>query len=473
MSNSVRWLHLSDIHYMFDPNSERIRQCIKKKLSEYCNTGAGNYVNCIVVTGDFFHQGKANSLNAQGCIRFLQEICYICLYESLRDEWKKHIVFCPGNHDVDRLAIRHDLERKETTYRKDVLENVVLSSPNCMIDLSEKDYAILTEESFWLFNELVCKELGGASLKGNYEYRVFSESPLKDGEHQVIFIGLNTALYAGQLQKQSEIAESLYRAGKNIRDNVQRNHPDYTQSERNYKEYLAFHRALTHGKVDDKGKLCFISKKSQDELKKIIENTRKSNATSFYVFFGHHPISWLSLDAQKNFANFASSLTQSNNIYFCGHEHIPTVHYAEVEFIQSVPFKAVEIEVGGDFADISSWNIPSFSIDTMRFDKNNTAYLSGDIFCWCHYLDNEHIAFADNAVQSHGWQRIQFGKGDEIAFSSNCNYAFSDVPPDHAAYDQFKENDNNRKEIEKTEETKEIEKTEETDKAYYPKFLKF
>lgn len=436
MSSSFRWLHLSDIHYMIDPDSVHIRDRIQSKLSKYCTGGHANFVNCVVVTGDFFNQGQYISDSTSGkhdCLGFLKKICDICLHPQLRDDWKKHIIFCPGNHDIDRQATQQSTKYKRVICRKNCLEDAITLSPDRMIQEGKKGYTLLTKETFWLYNELLQKEFKQGIVKGNYEYSVFSECPLENSGHKspyrVIFIGLNTSLYAGQLRNKEDIKIDLSNIQKALDQNKHSNHPNYKQSEKDYRKYLALHRELIQGEVNDEGKLCFISKKSEDQIRDFLKEHCDGAFTPLFIFLGHHPLSWFTEDARKHFANFADSLYQTKTVYLCGHEHNPKVHCPEINRIQAPPFKPVEIEVGGDFADKTTWNTPSFSIDTICFEEDNTAYLKGDIFCWCRYLRDECIDFAVENPYSYGWQVIQFGGNKEIILkrpSSNDSKNFYD-----------------------------------------------
>lgn len=449
VASTFRWLHLSDIHYMLEPDSVHIRNRIKKKLNQYVINNPEPFMNCVVITGDFLQQGKylyTDEPERYDCLTFIHEICNICLYPSLREKWEEYVVFCPGNHDINRLASQKRLKQKDVVCRETVLKRAIKNSPDRMIDqkvnTENSDYNLLTNETFWLYDELFCEPYKKGAFKGNYEYRIFCSSPIrdpsartsdtlkKDLNRRIIFIALNTALYAGQQRDKEEIRHDLADAEKVIERNKMNNHPDYSQSRKDYAHYLSVHQELICGEARDEGKLCFISRTSENEIKESLKTLCDGSAIPYFILIGHHPLSWMTLDAQKHFANFADSLDQTPVVYLCGHEHKPKVHRPEVNRVQAETFKPVEIEVGGDFADDTEWNTPSFAIDTLCFEDDNSAYLKGEVFCWCKYLEKNCIEFATENSFSYGWQKVDFGQRKEILLktkniASNDNVVFN------------------------------------------------
>ena len=414
MSTVFRWLHLSDIHYMVDPDTGRTQDIILDKLRECCSV---TYVNCIVITGDFFQQGQYQSNGSNdrhNCIAFLKDVCSICLPPVLRDNWKDYIIFCPGNHDIDRGATLTSETIKSILTRKKVLKNAASTSQHRMLETGSEQYRLLTNNTFWLYQKAICGEIQSDSI-GDYEYRIFEKT--SDDNQRIVFVSINTALYAGQTREINEIKKDLFECRKYLQEADNQNYPDsnYTKPEEEYKNYLRLHRELINGEANDKGKLCFISIDSEDALKDVLDTIRNRNALSpVYIFLGHHPLSWLSEEAKKEFAKLAEQYSPETIIYLCGHEHRPAVHTTRVEYNGTDSINVLELEVGGDFADPAHWNVPSFSIDEIKFEDDGAAHLAGKIFWWCRYLEHDSIEFALNLKHEYGWQEVAFGGRDRI-----------------------------------------------------------
>ena len=416
ISMVFRFLHLSDIHYMVDPDTDRVRNTVLDKLRGLCSN-QDNSINCVVITGDFFQQGQylSNGLNARhSCISFLREVCEICLPSSLRDNWKDHVIFCPGNHDIDRAAILPSETHKSILTRKTVLKDAVNSSQHRIFSADAEKYRLLTNNTFWLFQKAICEDLQPDCI-GDFEYRVFEKKV--DIFQRIVFVSINTALYSGQTREKNEIKKELFESRKYLQAADDQNYPDsdYKEPTEQFKKYLELHRELINGEANDKGKLCFISVNSEDALKQTLNTINGQSVLSpIYIFLGHHPLAWFSEGAKKEFAKFAEQYSKESIIYLCGHEHRPAVRKTSVEYNGTDSINVLELEVGGDFADSNQWNIPSFAIEEITIEENGMAHLAGRLFCWCKYLENNTIEFAINQKYAYGWQEIEFGGREKI-----------------------------------------------------------
>ena len=427
MSSRIRWLHISDIHYLTNADSARLQTNIENKLKT-CFSNATRKVDCIIVTGDFFYKGEFQSSGqAKDCVSFLKRICEICLKEN--NNWKQHVFFCPGNHDLVREATRHDAVGNRVLTRKEEIKKAKKSSPNRMIPIGSDVYRLLSEDSFWVYQQTIYRQLRTAVQSGNLEYSIFRETVLDDASasyNDVFFIGVNTALYAGQELEKDEIKLKIMECRNQLQEADNKFYigtPDdsktgYEKANKVYEEYLKLHRELVFGEAHDKEKLCFISESSEELLKKELELSHGNYP--IYLFFGHHPLSWLTDDAKKRFGSLMVSCSSGNNgkiLYLCGHEHRPRVDEISITYEGNNNVHVLELGVGGNFADPSGWNIPSFAVDEISFNGSGDATLKGTIYCWCKTLDKESVKYADEEKVAYGWKEIEFGGiGHRIEF---------------------------------------------------------
>lgn len=112
----MHWLHLSDIH--FNPNSETNRNTIqlRKKLIDYIKD---NQITAdeIFITGDFRNASSPCS-NEQKLvdetIKFIIEVA-----ESSKIKDRTHIHIVPGNHDLYRCELKPELDEIRENYDYD------------------------------------------------------------------------------------------------------------------------------------------------------------------------------------------------------------------------------------------------------------------------------------------------------------------------------------------------------------------
>ena len=406
MSSQICCLHLSDIHYMVGPDSENMRNNLYQGLELYFKNANNTRVDCIVLTGDFFQQGQYIS-DSKSCVDFIEEVCRKCLKDDRKDEWRKHVFFCPGNHDLNRDSSFNNVDRNETISRTTALKRAKTASPHYMMGPEKDEYDFLVNDSFWLFNRVINSEITGEKNYG--EYHLFCEELVdNDTCYKIFFVGINTALYAGQIREKADIKADIAQTRQTLFDAEKACFPDYSIAKDTYARYLRLHNELVNVEANDIGKLCFISDKSSVSLKRDISVKSDQIVNPFVLFLGHHPLEWLTEEARKRFAIFAKNYC-NKAIYLCGHEHKPKVNDVEVPFINDDPYHVVELEVGGEFPDKSEWNSLSFSIYTLTFGDNESVKLNGTIGCWCRYVDNTIIAFAKAMPHAHGWQFVDFG----------------------------------------------------------------
>lgn len=409
----IRILHLSDIHYLVGSDPDNTRTILLNGLKKYFKKTYVMKVECVVLTGDFLNQGKFNSTSSS-IIDFIKEVCMISLSDDRKDEWQKHVFFCPGNHDANRNASRDDGRggSYESISRADALKNAISSSPDRMESSARKDYPLLANDSFWLFNHAVCPGISGS--EGTYgEYCLFHEDVKSNNfggdTFRFFFVGINTALYAGQIREKKAVKTDLAEKRRVLFEMERDGFPDYHSAKKTYDEYLRYYNELVNAEADDKGKLCFINEVSENRLRDEIASQSKEGSHKV-LFFGHHPLDWLTTEARKSLAVFARTYSK-RPIYLCGHEHRPRVKTQKVDFISSST-NVLELEVGGGFPDRSGWNELSFAVYTLHASSESKAEsVTGVIGCWRNLIDRGSIQNMQEDQDEYEWIFIKFENG--------------------------------------------------------------
>ena len=208
---TFRWLHISDIHHMVSADQKNMQQIFLQKLKDIFRKKE-NRIDCIVITGDFFQQGKCENDKLRTFLKVLYETCKEG--NNWAESWESgnmfhRIFFCPGNHDLNRNASLNSEESEKWKTRTNVLNAQAEQSPDKMQHSDTDAYKILTEQSFWLFDRIISSTIGYPDPDSlyKYEYNIFSGS--RNHINPVIFVGLNTALYAGQTRDRNTIKSEL------------------------------------------------------------------------------------------------------------------------------------------------------------------------------------------------------------------------------------------------------------------------
>jgi hypothetical protein len=180
---------------------------------------------------------------------------------------------------------------------------------------------------------------------------------------------------------------------------------------------------LVNGEAHDFENLRFISEHSENELKgklkKIQEKCEEGDQPlPFYIFLGHHPLSWFTIEAEKNFGELAKELFNSKILYLCGHEHKPKVDVKKIPITNDDKICVQEQMVGGSFADKAEWNVPSFAYDTITF-RNNSFSLSGEIYYWRKTIVSAEADYRRDSIvelneREYKWGVEHFGNKDEM-----------------------------------------------------------
>lgn len=96
----MRIIHLSDIHYKKE-NSEEI---IKKMIDDLDKNNKENEINLILITGDLIDKGGISFGSIESAFQSFEEDVLRQIIKKL-NILEDRIIFCPGNHDIDRKRI--------------------------------------------------------------------------------------------------------------------------------------------------------------------------------------------------------------------------------------------------------------------------------------------------------------------------------------------------------------------------------
>ena len=227
---SFSWLHLSDLHIRNTAIDESYRDSLlygkggKVNYKKYdISRNEGSFedggiayqiqltpVDCIVITGDIFHQGRWTKKEEQRVFEFIKEIYDICKdakgWISSNNDSFERLFYCPGNHDLNRSAVY--ISDDEPMYREEVLSSVAdmshklnLGNGNFFPE-SENQRKLLVNESFRHFFSSMSK-ITNIDIDGenSFEAHLFRVPDQNAEVLPVCFLALNTSILAGQKYK--------------------------------------------------------------------------------------------------------------------------------------------------------------------------------------------------------------------------------------------------------------------------------
>ena len=376
-----RWLHVSDLHiaskddgfwnYVFDGNPRSHDQNEKKGMRGILSEKGG--VDCIVATGDYFHKGQLNLENKRIVQAIIDKIYDACkTVSNWKDtKTKERLCFCPGNHDLDRMAWCAD-DNNHPLNRLDCIKAVAEKRlANLDID-DNKSKQIIVLQSFKCFYEAMqLSDRTDVKIFGDGQIICISPSARSSNfEPKVVFIGLNTALLAGQ-QEKSDSDHNLHLRAEDCINGIasKLGERDYVGAKESFKAaYDAFEEA-NNDKINDYGKMCLPDKESMEQLEKFFSELKSLNMTVIPILFGHHSSVFFNSKAK----NELFSLIQKYHIpiYLCGHSHqLSDMPIVSNSFSRLFNPDCLEVTVGGLFYDIEKYNQISFSVGTIEWDKS-------------------------------------------------------------------------------------------------------
>ena len=408
---SFSWLHLSDLHIRNTAIDESYRDSLlygkggKVNYKRYdVSRNEGSFedggiayqiqltpVDCIVITGDIFYQGRWTKKEEHRVFEFIKEIYDICKdakgwISSSSDSFER-LFYCPGNHDLNRSAVY--ISDEESMYRDEILSSVVdmshkLSSGNGnFFPESENHRKLFINESFRHFFSSM-KNITKISMEGDncYEARLFQVPDQSAEVLPVCFLALNTSILAGQ--RYNEIDDEIYKAyEKFFCTHVKQD------TEKALKEYTDYHELIQKARgllVRDRGYLCFPS---EIAIAKIEESLSRFEDHPIVVMFGHHPIDYLSDAANIKMNCFAAK--HRSKIYLCGHGHIPVGDYRAVHVNTHNTQSMYEVATGGIFPDERGYSHTGFSIGTLvQETPSGTAQFIINVYEYCYTAFSEY-----------------------------------------------------------------------------------
>lgn len=176
--DSIRWLHLSDLH-IGHPENPWVNNALQLELERLIqNEGRLDF---ILITGDIIHRGKYSDSNlsqqAKQLIQIFKNKC-------------KHIIFSIGNHDYERDCVRMKML---ADWQKLSLEEKIEQS-----EIYERRLSVDFEKYVKFCNKIT----------GNSTF-ITTKSYVYTQIHGINIVVLNTSVFAGQpmLNKDGEIME--------------------------------------------------------------------------------------------------------------------------------------------------------------------------------------------------------------------------------------------------------------------------
>lgn len=340
-----RFLHISDIHFCSgrEPSIAAWldREALKEKLCKH------NDIDCLVISGDIFHQGSLLPNEMNDLQAYLKGI-----------PGYNNTIIVPGNHDLDRMVRKEDKGYNRFTYRSDI---VTSKSGNFSLNASEKD--ILYNYSFSAHKKAVTalnanhriESLYPKPYKGNNVQEVSIISlPIRNTSYKVDLVLLNTSLIAGQCIRGQGFKEKK----KELRQEVGRleQNGEYLKCAQKELE-LAFLQEqfektgtldIDEEQIDGCGRLG-LTKDGNQALAAIPCN---DDYTAFTLFVGHHGHQFLSSDTCQ--ALKRAMIRRKSELYLCGHAH--AVHYDDSLMLGNIgyPDRMRQCQAGIMYRD--TWN---------------------------------------------------------------------------------------------------------------------
>lgn len=385
-----RWLHISDLHvpgkkeefdkcknfikYILDgtPDScdDLEEKGIKGIIKEYCN----KRIDCIVITGDCFNRGDLSE-NAEAHVVDIVRMIYQTCNEISEWGWEKNhpmdrLCYCPGNHDLARDEnVRNRKGRNELIYRKDVISEAASSKSAFLSIADSSKRKLVVDQSFDLFHSAMKKATNNASAEFIGDGQVicfYPDAPNIESNRKVVFIGLNTALLAGQVasfNKDESFDEYATKKREEIKQCLQSN--DYSGVFSKAKELKESCQVANGERIEDEGKMCL----PEENVFNILGEKLK-DGKYIPVLFGHHGIRFLKPEARDTLNDFVNR----NNIpaYLCGHAHqMRDVGIGGSVLSRFPNQRCLEVTAGGLFWDKTAYNQIGFSIGTIELTDSS------------------------------------------------------------------------------------------------------
>ncbi|MBQ3724743.1 MAG: metallophosphoesterase [Oscillospiraceae bacterium] len=396
-----RWLHISDFHitgttntrdfarYIIDGVASSHDQYERKGLTGILTDHGG--VDCIVATGDFFHKGDFSNNASNNVADFIERIYQACRRAGNWEQseaWNR-LCFCPGNHDLDRNVSYFDNARHATS-RSSYVESAA-STDSAYLSANDHSREVIVQSAFQKFYETMrVDQRNDVKNFGEGQIVCFSPPTTSIFKPSVVFIGLNTALLAGQTEKNQDPA-FIVRRGINeclttTQELLDGHNRDYKRAQKAFEKALHDSMVINGDNIYDYGKLCLPSKGNMEELENYLSNLEIVQRPVVPILFGHHSIDFLNNDAREQLRSFIER--HHISLYLCGHRHqlsdafINTTLYSRI-----YDANCMEVVAGGLFYDKGRYNQISFSIGTIEWDETNKRYSLTMDYYMCLYAN--------------------------------------------------------------------------------------
>ncbi len=296
MSNRIRWIQLSDIHYQLaNYNTVKVRDRLVEYLEQLRQS---NEYNFLIITGDVANRNKGYDPDTKA---FIWRIA-----DGLQIE-KQQIFIVPGNHDLDRSGLRTMILKGLFSEKFDELSNKVdeiIYGNAATLKALQKDF-----NDFSVFEAVLL----------NRPSRINELHFVEEGENYRI-IHINTCFVSGQDGEEGNLligCRRLYDTLKSLE------HDD-----------KKVNIAIGHHSLD-----CFVS----SEKEKILDDFRHSNVDIYLCGHEHEP---------RYFESFGSK--RALHSFVCGSNIVDG--FSKTCFIAG----QIDINTGEGKVDFHTWDDKKF-----------------------------------------------------------------------------------------------------------------
>ena len=437
-------LHISDIHFQRDmPDGVIRRESIIDRIRE-----TSLIADCIIISGDLFHQGVLSSKAASEFIEYLKRLKNAV---QIPGTGGPIVLAVPGNHDLDRFAREEKGESYNDFVNRCKLvnkagEEALRGNSYELGDGAEKE--ILYKHSFQAFRRFSQKigsktfsdsNTEAALTSDKYEVQYY-QMPLEigsDSQAMVRFVLLNTALFAGQsldyqgFKKEIDLLESQKQAAINAGNAVKAAELNL-QIEKQREKYEKYGcLVVDEVNVQGKGRLGL----SWDGARKLIYDRPDTNVACT-IFVGHHGYEYLSDQTKQSIGHAVTHGGRKEGVYLCGHAHQARYCKHEISTNKSI-HQAQSGVISGNEDGFAEYGFNYITIDANGDGTKITVN--------AHFLCRNH-------AQEHQWNRellfsvihSSISQVQERNSNVKTEKIKEDVDPNTTGYDQKSGEDSKR-----------------------------
>ena len=385
-----RWLQVSDLHiphdnddfmkckrfvqYALKGNERSYDQYEKMGISGIIKVHGG--VDCIILTGDCFHKGRVTNNSKKNVSHIIRAIYGAC-FDTNGNEWPEEspmerLCYCPGNHDMLRCVNKLDSNTGDYIFRGPVVQEIAESCDAylCVDDKLKKN--LVVDDAFQIFNDQMLSLTKEGDITSNKPYPIcgrqitcfYPQARDQNFKQNVVVVGLNTALLAGQVEKASDGDGYEAEAYNEIKNKVEAT--EYREAQSHLKKIIDRHMIQNGTKISDEGKMCLPEERAFTAL----EEKLKAEGV-IPILFGHHGIEFFNDKAKAEMNSFLRRYKIP--VYLCGHAHqIHDIRIGGTTFSRFNDPRCLEVTAGGLFWDNSGYNQIGFSIGTIELNRDGS-----------------------------------------------------------------------------------------------------